>query len=269
MVKTVHVDHPSKVMDFNELAKNVPVMVMFYMPGCYHCDMMKPEWKKFEKKMEERYSEDSAEESPGLAMVNSNHMSGTTGSERVSGFPTVLLLENGKVKSEYEGDRTADDLVRFTESNASKLFTTSSQSSPTSLSSTPVQSSTSNMIPEILPNSSSKLSSSLQSRTRKRRRSSKTGSRRNKTTKRRRTSSRTRKNKSKTRSISKTKSKSKQQSRKSNSRKSKPRKTRRRTRQSKQSRRTKQAPSTEFRDFTLSPSQTTTTRGLDQLFGEI
>lgn len=39
---------------------------------------------------------------------------------QIKGFPTLKLFQNGKLKTDYNGQRTVDDIYRFMKSNAVK-----------------------------------------------------------------------------------------------------------------------------------------------------
>jgi thiol-disulfide isomerase/thioredoxin len=246
MNKHIHIDNPLKIPEFDALIKERPVVIMYYMPGCHHCDAMKPEWDRFEKSLK------SKNHHVGTARVNSNHMNGVKGSERVSGFPTVLLIEDEKVKSEYSGDRTAEDLERFTNSNVSPVSTSSQTHSTTEESmsrnlETPVTDVTETVATEnIFDPLFSKTKSKTKSRTRRKAISRKRTKIKSKT--RRKAISRKR---SKSKSNSKRKTTSRKRSKsKSNSK----RKTRRNTQSRKSS------------TVRISPTPSTTERGLEELF---
>lgn len=255
MSRTVHVDNPLKIKELESLMKERPVVIMYYMPGCYHCDAMKPEWERFEKSLK------SKNHHVGTARVNSNHMTGVKGSERVSGFPTVLLIEDEKVKSEYSGDRTAEDLERFTNSNTSQISTSSKTQIPTEY-----NMSRDSETPETVVNESvdtEHIFGSLFSKPMSNR----------ETNSRKRTSKKSKKSRTKTRTNSKSKSK-----RKSTTKKGKKSRTKSK-RVSKSITRTKSKSKTNSKRKTrrntqsrikssiqISPTPTSTERGLEELF---
>jgi len=79
--------------------------VFFRMNGCGHCDDMKPEWNKFTSS----YGDDGPVE---LKEVEKDDMT-TQQQTWVKGFPTLVLVENGKVLKTYEGERTAAGFKSF------------------------------------------------------------------------------------------------------------------------------------------------------------
>ena len=80
-------------------------MVLFHMNGCGHCKNMMPEWNKFQssfKKQGITVSKVEKDENP-KAMEQLG----------IQGFPTIMLLNNGKKVKDYQGDRTADAFKNF------------------------------------------------------------------------------------------------------------------------------------------------------------
>tara|TARA_B100000795_G_scaffold268596_3_gene255884 strand:- start:2834 stop:3256 length:423 start_codon:yes stop_codon:yes gene_type:complete len=77
-------------------------MVFFKMDGCGHCKNMQPEWDKFEKKSSV----------PTKTMV-----AGKNDTEakkwNVSGYPTILMVQAGKVIDTFTGERNVAGLSGF------------------------------------------------------------------------------------------------------------------------------------------------------------
>ena len=83
-VELIHVNDPSQISRYNRLIKDKPTMVLFYMDGCGHCEMLKPEWDEFEK------SAKKTNINSGVARVNANYMDRVDGDKDVIGFPTIM-----------------------------------------------------------------------------------------------------------------------------------------------------------------------------------
>jgi protein disulfide-isomerase A6 len=88
-------------------------IVEFYAPWCGHCKSLAPEWKK------------AATALKGIAKVGAvdAEAHGALGSEHgVQGFPTIKLFVGGK-SIEYNGGRTAKDIVAAVHTEIEKLTT--------------------------------------------------------------------------------------------------------------------------------------------------
>ena len=78
--------------------------VFFRMNDCGHCVKMKPEWDKFTSS----YGDGPVE----IKEVEQAQMTDQQ-KEWVQGFPTLVLVENGKVLKTYNGERTAAGFEAF------------------------------------------------------------------------------------------------------------------------------------------------------------
>lgn len=99
------------------LAEERPILMLYRMQMCPHCVALQPTWMDVKK----RLSRDS-----GLvvAEVEYEFMSMLPASLRnIRGFPTLQIIQNGRVKDEYTGDRTLESIVSFARSHKPKLVT--------------------------------------------------------------------------------------------------------------------------------------------------
>jgi thiol-disulfide isomerase/thioredoxin len=80
----------------------------FYKEGCPHCVTFSPEWDKFVQKGGSKYETEKVEE----ANINSEH------AQYIKGFPTVMLFKADSTTKEFTGDRTAEALETFMNSEA-------------------------------------------------------------------------------------------------------------------------------------------------------
>lgn len=110
-VELIHVNSPKTVSQYNRVVKNKPTMVLFYMDGCGHCESMKPEWEKFEEDAKNTHT------SQVVARVNANYMSDLEGETDVMGYPTIMMLLNGKKHKEFTGERTSKKFMKFLKDN--------------------------------------------------------------------------------------------------------------------------------------------------------
>lgn len=85
-------------------------LILVYMNGCGHCEKMMPEWEKAHKKNQ-----------TGIKMrkVEMNQKGGKELCERhnINGFPTIILLENGKKLKDYDGERNEGSIIEFLKLN--------------------------------------------------------------------------------------------------------------------------------------------------------
>lgn len=84
-----------------------PVLILYHMNMCPHCQILKPTWDKVKKKLRTNNDIITAE-------VEFNDMNLLPIQLRqIRGFPTIQLLDHGKVKQEYFGDRSLSSITEF------------------------------------------------------------------------------------------------------------------------------------------------------------
>lgn len=123
----IDVNSPLEAMRFNDLIKNGHTIVFYYMDGCMHCEHMKPEWEKFERKVDDMSINDV-----DIARVNYNMLSLVNGPKDFLGFPTIYVLDEGMKKKEHSGERTEDafNILLNEISNEKKVMTPTISSKP-------------------------------------------------------------------------------------------------------------------------------------------
>lgn len=87
------------------IRRNKPIMVLFYMKGCHFCGLMKQNWNDFKKNSPINHGEVGAHDMGEYNPVSNE--------ESIRGFPTLRLYNKGKLVKEYEGDRSASDMLNF------------------------------------------------------------------------------------------------------------------------------------------------------------
>ena len=89
-----------------ENLENPTSAVYFHMNGCGHCKTLMPEWDAAAK-----------ENKTGVTMrsVEMNEDDGPKLCKKhdITGFPTMLVLENGKKVKDYNGERNKKGLLDF------------------------------------------------------------------------------------------------------------------------------------------------------------
>ena len=98
--------------DIMELKKKHGI-ILFYMNGCGHCDVMKPAWNKVINELKDKHKNEiilGAIESSSMHIFNKHGIKPS-----VSGFPTILYFHPSKHDSPetYKGDRSYEDLKKW------------------------------------------------------------------------------------------------------------------------------------------------------------
>lgn len=84
-----------------------PKVVYYFLPGCGWCQKFMPEWEKFTKLAKTEGME--------TQKVNAQENAEEVTKKGITAFPTIHVVKDGK-PTEYNGDRTAEDLLKFAKS---------------------------------------------------------------------------------------------------------------------------------------------------------
>lgn len=82
-------------------------VTFYFLEGCGWCEKFKPEWASFK--------ELAAKEGIVTREVSASENPKEVEEKGIQGFPTVIVTSGGQDK-EYNGERTADDLLKFAKS---------------------------------------------------------------------------------------------------------------------------------------------------------
>lgn len=159
--KVLHVNDSASVDKYNSHVKNGDTMVLYYSDWCGHCQMMKPEWEKFEERIHLKSKQEGGAWCPQhgincpyrescpyrrnrmdnigygyhhgprnmmVARVNSDYLDMVDGHKEIAGYPTIYHLRDGKKVSEYSGPRSLEHFEKFLESIEKKTKSKSSKS---------------------------------------------------------------------------------------------------------------------------------------------
>ena len=111
MVEIISIE-PEQGKEFDKLIneKGNVSFVKFHQPTCHHCTEMKKAWEDLGKLLQDKCKDDIS-----LIEVNGDALSESKSdvSKEIKGFPTIMILEDGKKKVEDSGDRTTEDMLKF------------------------------------------------------------------------------------------------------------------------------------------------------------
>ena len=113
-MKILHVDNNEAAEIYNSLIHNTPAIVLFYMPGCGHCEAMKDDWTKFEDQVS------NLDDNILISKVRNDYINNIEGSKDIMGFPTIFKMNNGEKIEEFDNDRTTSNFINFMETLKTK-----------------------------------------------------------------------------------------------------------------------------------------------------
>lgn len=160
----------------NDILKK-PNMCGVFSKSCGHCEFMKPEWNKLKQKVAAMPGEGSLIEIDSQVIPEINYRPLT---QRIEGFPTILIIKQGIPKMEYNGDRSFHDMFQYFKKNLSQRSPSIVNSN--SIRNTPDSNTNYNSIPQNIPtiiNEDEPSIKKTQKRRRKRKSTQKGGSKKN------------------------------------------------------------------------------------------
>ncbi|EFA78573.1 hypothetical protein PPL_09225 [Heterostelium album PN500] len=93
--------------NFTQFIQTHPkTLVMFYSPGCGHCERMKPAYAEASITVQKEHLGD-------FAAYDCNSEMSICEKYKIKGFPTAIYFHNAKESAQYTGDRTVDDMVEW------------------------------------------------------------------------------------------------------------------------------------------------------------
>ena len=91
--------------------KGKKVVVLLYTDNCGYCKQMKPEWEKASEKASDKMvavncsDSDNADVQALLKKTDTNS------------FPRIVVMDDGRIVSEYDGPRKEDEFLQFVHTN--------------------------------------------------------------------------------------------------------------------------------------------------------
>jgi len=83
---------------------NPTTLTYYYMENCGHCKRFNPEWDTFVQNYTGPVK---------LRKVEMNEAGGDLEKYNISGFPTILAVDENGDKKDYDGPRTSEGLTKF------------------------------------------------------------------------------------------------------------------------------------------------------------
>lgn len=98
----------TELSKFNSNVKKGPWLVWYYADWCGHCKNMEPEWEQLESKC-------GNNKKLNIARVRDDYKDKVDQNLRrpVEGFPSIQLLNNGKLHKEFIGERKNNNFMDF------------------------------------------------------------------------------------------------------------------------------------------------------------
>jgi Thioredoxin len=98
---TVVLEGAAKKQDAERVLQKRPLLVLFFMNGCPHCESNKPAWDQAKKKMKIK----------GGATVAEIEAEATPDSAGVSGFPTMKYIDASGKETVTTGEKQSGDQI--------------------------------------------------------------------------------------------------------------------------------------------------------------
>ena len=106
---------PENISEYETIVETqkTPALVKLYSPNCGHCQMMQSAWDALKNNAGIKNLDIAVIEVRNDALESISHET----TKNFQGFPTIRVVINGKIKKEYEGDRSTNDMVNFIKEN--------------------------------------------------------------------------------------------------------------------------------------------------------
>ena len=92
----------------NHLTNKGTYLALFYSPDCPHCVNFKPIWKELEQ--------ETLPNNIKMVKIDATKETKLSDEYDITGYPTILLIKNGKTVKEFDDVRTVENLLDFVSS---------------------------------------------------------------------------------------------------------------------------------------------------------
>lgn len=99
--------HKSKIKEL--LSKKICLIGVF-SKMCIHCQNMKSQWQYLKSKLKKTKCNGLLLE---IDAEQLNYIDYSPLKDSIKGFPSIMVFKNGKLKKDYKGDRTSNDMFKF------------------------------------------------------------------------------------------------------------------------------------------------------------
>ena len=100
-------DINSNIIDFNNQVKKKSALIFVLADWCGHCQHFKPEVKNYIEYMS------NSNNNGIIGLFNDNTLKQANNMPNINGFPSVFSMRNGIKHQDYNGERTKDGLIKF------------------------------------------------------------------------------------------------------------------------------------------------------------
>ena len=105
-------DSSTNVDSFKSQLNKGPWLLQLHADWCGYCQLLKPQWKKFEDTVKNSKCKFN------IASIESSALQRHFPNIDVVGYPTIRVFHNGQPKEDYNGNRQAENLVQFVKSHS-------------------------------------------------------------------------------------------------------------------------------------------------------
>ena len=105
-------DSSTNVDTFKSQLNKGPWLLQLHADWCGYCQLLKPQWKKFEDTVKNSKCKFN------LASIESSALNKHFPNIDVEGYPTIRVFHNGQPKEDYNGNRQAENLIKFVKSHS-------------------------------------------------------------------------------------------------------------------------------------------------------
>lgn len=94
----------------SDISKKPQVLVLFFTSNCGYCKDLAPEWEKVETQLPNTTT------SVDCTNSGDSDVKAVMKKYKITSFPRIAFFNNGVIQEDYNGPRTADDIVKYVKS---------------------------------------------------------------------------------------------------------------------------------------------------------